>query len=356
MMLNGACVPCPAGCAQCSATRLGACTSCLPAYYYSSTNQTCVLCSQANCITCTAMACLACAPNYFVSPSLGCQRKCVSPCATCSETSSSDCLSCVAGFTFNSSSLQNCQPNLTCNNNGSCSMCPFGYSMLVSSNYATCVKCNGNCQRCNSQDGNSNICLGCYDGLFLNGTICSACSSFCTICTGVSSCFQCALGFVAQQAASVPTSSINTNVGASSVVYQPLTCLACTSNCATCYNTPSTCLSCNANFMLSGTTCLGQFAIDLTVTFAPSNNDYSFFNDNYNSIMSGLASAAGVAPAAINVKSIVYNSVILNAAVTSTNQPNSNAAKSMQASINNYFSGLNIVNLQVANSVVTNPG
>lgn len=69
--------------------------------------------------------------------------------------------------------------------------------------------------------------------------------------------------------------------------------------------------------------------------------------------MSGLASAAGVALSAINVKSIIYNSVILNAAVTSNNAPDSDAAKNMQNSINSYFTNLNIPNLAVVDSSIS---
>lgn len=105
--------------------------------------------------------------------------------------------------------------------------------------------------------------------------------------------------------------------------------------------------------MLSGTVCQGQFALEVSVTFNPAGNDYSIFNNNYNQIMSGLASAAGVALSAINVKSIIYNSVILNAAVTSNNAPDSDAAKNMQNSINSYFTNLNIPNLAVVDSSIS---
>lgn len=66
--------------------------------------------------------------------------------------------------------------------------------------------------------------------------------------------------------------------------------------------------------------------------------------------MNGLASAAGVSLSAINVKSIIYNSVILNAAVTSNNSPDSDAARNMQNSINSYFANLAIPNLVVVDS------
>jgi hypothetical protein len=347
-MYQGQCINCPVGCAQCSITQLGQCTSCLPGYFYNAQTQVCQTCSQANCISCNSMACLACAPGFIVSPSLTCQLQCASPCATCSQTNPTECLSCIAGYTLNTNSLQNCQPNLSCNANGTCNICPFGYSLLVVQFNSTCVQCVSGCQRCNPN--NPNACFTCNQGFYLNGTTCSACPSFCTMCSSATICFSCASGFVAQQAATLPTSTLSTGNGVSNVVMQPVRCLACTSPCATCFNSPTTCLSCEANFVLSGTVCQGQFALQVSVTFNPAGNDYSIFNENYNQIMNGLASAAGVSLSAINVKSIIYNSVILNAAVTSNNSPDSDAARNMQNSINSYFANLAIPNLVVVDS------
>ena len=146
MMLQGSCVSCPIGCAQCSISKLGICTSCLIGYYYNSNAQNCQVCPQSNCLSCTANACLYCALGYMISPSLTCQQICLSPCATCSESDPSVCLSCVAGYIFNIQTTQNCQPDLSCNNNQTCSICPFSFALSVNSNNeATCVQCNSTC-------------------------------------------------------------------------------------------------------------------------------------------------------------------------------------------------------------------
>ena len=92
-----------------------------------------------------------------------------------------------------------------------------------------------------------------------------------------------------------------------------MTCVACSAPCATCFNSPTTCLSCNAGFLLSGNSCLDEFFVEVSVTFNPTNNNYDFFNDNYEVILTGMANAAGVSLSAIVVQSIIYNSVILNA-------------------------------------------
>lgn len=91
--------------------------------------------------------------------------------------------------------------------------------------------------------------------------------------------------------------------------------------------------------------------VDVSVTFNPTNNNYDFFNDNYEQIMTGMAQAAQVSQSAIIVKSIIYNSVILNAQITTTSGNTGN----IQNSVNNYFKNLQIANLEVAQSSIVDP-
>jgi hypothetical protein len=105
--------------------------------------------------------------------------------------------------------------------------------------------------------------------------------------------------------------------------------------------------------VLSGNVCQGQYSINVNVTFTSISNpqDNSLFTQNYNTIISGLATAAQVPQSAILVKSILYASVILNAAVTTTVDPNTNS--NLLNSINNYFTNtLKINGLQIKASVV----
>ena len=350
---SGKCVNCPQNCAQCSVTDLGSCTSCLPGYFYAASQQICKACSMSNCLTCTDLACQVCRSGYIISPSLTCQRECLLPCSTCSETDPSQCLKCVTGFTFNTNANQNCEPNLGCNNNGSCSNCPIGFSMRVNNNFATCQQCNSICARCNPNAGNT--CLSCFDGSYLDGTSCASCPSSCAKCTSATACYQCADGFIAEQAASQQTSQQSASVATAASV-APVNCLACAGNCLTCINSPTTCLSCRDNFRKSGNKCLNLNKIELSVTFTPSNNDFSFFNNNYDTIMSGLASAAGVPQSDIIVKEIIYSSVVLNADVTTTAVAGSDQATNIQSSIDSYFKDLSITNLAVAQATIVNPG
>lgn len=349
VMSGGICINCPANCAQCSLSNVGLCTSCLPGYYYSS-NQVCTACPQSNCLSCTALACTTCVTGWTLSPSLTCMKQCILPCATCSSTDPSVCLSCIAGFVLNTAATQNCQPDTSCNSNGTCTNCPFGFAMVVTNNSAKCNQCVTSCARCNPN--NANQCLSCYTGSYLNGSTCAACPSSCKMCSSPTICFQCASGFVAQQAA-VQVSSKTTSSGP--IGANPLTCLACTAPCATCYNTPTTCLTCQSGFMLSGNRCLNTNQIDVSVTFTTAGGDNTIFTNNYNTIMTGLANAAGVPQSNIIVSSIVYSSVVFNAIVTINAAANSDLANNIQTSINNYFSTLNITGLTVSQSSIVNP-
>lgn len=351
VMNNGVCINCPANCALCSLSNIGLCTSCLPGYYFSA-SQNCVACPMSNCLACNSLACTTCAMGYMLSPSLTCMKKCILPCATCSATDPSICTSCISGYTYNEQATQNCQPDTTCNNNGSCSNCPFGFAMSVVNNEATCVQCSSGCSRCDPN--NANKCLACFTGSYLNGTTCASCPSNCYMCSSPTMCYMCVSGFVAQQAATQQSSNA---VGSSPMMgTYPVTCLACSGNCATCMNTPTTCLTCQSGFSLSGNRCLNDNQIDVEVTFNTDGGDNSIFTNNYNQIMSGLASSAGVAQSNIIVSSIVYSSVILNAVVTIDAAPGSSQATNIQNAINNYFTNLNIPGLTVAQSTVVNPG
>ena len=183
--------------------------------------------------------------------------------------------------------------------------------MKVATGFSTCEQCTNNCARCNPN--NLNQCFSCFEGSFLDGNNCSSCPSSCAVCSSATVCFECATGFVQQQAASQQTSQLGVGSGLASAGGAPLTCVACSAPCATCFNSPTTCLSCNAGFLLSGNSCLDEFFVEVSVTFNPTNNNYDFFNDNYEVILTGMANAAGVSLSAIVVQSIIYNSVILNA-------------------------------------------
>ena len=260
----------------------------------------------------------------MVSPSLSCMQTCVSPCASCSETDPTLCTACIAGFKYNTAAAQNCEPDLDCNTNGTCTNCPFGYSLRVENSFASCTACSSTCARCNPSEGNAGVCLSCFSGSWLNGITCEACPANCKKCINSQSCLMCASGSVPMQASTQQTSDLNSGSGIASAGNEPVICLACTAPCATCINSQTTCLSCTSGFTLSGNNCLNSNFIAVSVVFAPTGNVYSHFNDQFSTILSGMATAAGVQEKDIIIQSIVYSSVALNAAVTSTAAAGSN--------------------------------
>ena len=128
---------------------------------------------------------------------------------------------------------------------------------------------------------------------------------------------------------------------------EPVLCIACASPCATCRNAPTTCLSCLSGFSLSGNNCLNVNRIAVSVTFAPDGNVYSLFNDQFATIVAGMAEAAGVAEKDIVINSVVYSSVVLNSAITTSAAPGSAADTNIKNALNNYFDNLNLPNLRV---------
>lgn len=209
--------------------------------------------------------------------------------------------------------------------------------MKLAQSFSTCEQCGSNCARCNPNGVNS--CFSCFEGMFLNGTVCSECPSSCAKCSSETVCFECAIGFIPQQAASQQTSSLLSGIPSTSGA--PVMCMACTSPCASCVNSPTTCLSCTGDFQLSGNNCLNSSIVNVTVTFSPTNNNYDFFNNAYEQILSGMATAANVAQSSIIVNSIIYNSVILSADVATS----SGQVGNVQAALDTYFKNLKIADL-----------
>ena len=121
-----------------------------------------------------------------------------------------------------------------------------------------CVQCStaAGCARCDPNAGNGVVCLSCFDGKFLNGQNCEDCPSGCAKCITSTTCIMCSSGFVAVQAATLQTSEFTASQGLASAGDGPVSCVACTSPCATCRNSPTTCLSCVSGRVLSGNDCV----------------------------------------------------------------------------------------------------
>lgn len=140
--------------------------------------------------------------GYFQSGPNTCSASCSLPCATCSAANPSKCKSCIAGYSFSSTS-NTCNKILSCN--GACSVCPLGYAL----SQGTCIECTGNnCQSCSSSTLSQ--CDSCMNGYYLNSTNnqCVSCSSTCATCQSVDGCITCASGFTATETSLVESSEI----------------------------------------------------------------------------------------------------------------------------------------------------
>ena len=288
----------------------------------------------------------------MVSPTLVCMLNCVSPCSSCLESNPSICTACIAGFKTNNAVAQNCEPDLDCNSNGTCTNCPFGYSLLVENFFSSCVACSSSCARCKPTQGNSGVCLSCFDGNWLNGEACDSCPANCMKCINSQSCLMCASGSVPMQAATQQTSELNSGSGLASAGNEPVICLACTSPCVTCINSQTTCLTCETGFTLSGNNCLNSNPINVTVVFAPTGNVYSHFNDQFGTIVTGMASAAGVGEKSVVIGAVIYSSVTLGIVVSSPTAAGTAESNTIVTNLNTYFTNLNLPGLAVTQSTV----
>lgn len=140
---GGACVPCAAGCAKCTATKLYECytagtpsQSCPTGFetkVVNNTNTGCIPCP-AFCKTCASGVCSVCRDDYILSSDGKCLAKCKSPCQTCNAGAPTQCTSCIGQHVLSGNT---CNPDLSCNNAVTCTSCPIGYNLMS----GLCVKC-----------------------------------------------------------------------------------------------------------------------------------------------------------------------------------------------------------------------
>ena len=167
-LINGQCVLCPVGCSLCSSVTVSNCLACALGNYYNEANGSCLACSS-NCAICNANGCTSCFDKYIISASSICISKCLDPCSTCDPANSTNCRSCVAGYDW--IAKIGCVPDLNCNRDNTCTVCPFTYSLSYQSStifsYQNCVACrsSSNCARCNPN--NPSQCISCSMGTWL---------------------------------------------------------------------------------------------------------------------------------------------------------------------------------------------
>jgi len=356
--INGQCVLCPVGCGICSASYPSICLACAQGNYYDFISQGCIACS-ANCATCNAGGCQTCIYNYTLTATFTCAPRCFYPCAACIPGQPDQCTQCVAGFTNSTSSLQNCVPIVTGNN---CTVCSFGYSLLINNNATAptqkCVPCAtaSNCARCNPT--NTAVCFSCRFGTYLNSNnICVACPSGCTNCYNPTTCFACGPGYVALLSSSIAV-SLGTNGKPTAkapfaLTYQPVSCSACVSPCQTCYNNPNTCLTCVQGYTFNNNLCISNFNFGLNFVLSMPTSQNSQFANNYYNFLTSISNSINVPLSSLSVTNIIYGSVTINLGVSTTAAPGSSTASTQQQNLNNLVHQSSIAGMTVGSGALT---
>jgi len=162
------------------------------------------------------------------------------------------------------------------------------------------------------------------------------------MCTSLSICLSCQIGYVAQTMASLVALST-----------QPVTCVACASPCATCYGSTITCLTCIASYTIQGSLCISNFNYQMKMVLATT---ASVFNPKYLSFLTSVASSISTSINNIAVLSIVNGSVTVTMLITSANSPSSNGAITEQNNLNGFQNGGTIAGMSITSNTVTTNG
>lgn len=332
------CVQCAVPCLTCSGIANTQCLSCLPTYTLSgNVPGTCVICNTAGsqflnpiddmcyncdattCLTCagSATSCLICAAGLFKYPDGSC-GSCTEPGYYQYNDGISRCAPCSMGCLQCSGSPTNCQ---MCDNDNQfynvagvanfCALCDLQTSFLQGN---ICTKCSSNCASCQNS---ATYCTSCPKGKYLyvrdntcgncknevgfykdaitdpSMLLCSACLPECASCSNTIVCESCIQGqyLYANKSCSVCTAQNEAITGTS--------CVNCDSSCLTCKGPLQTdCLTCTFEKYLSPQNeCIKRNYMNVeSRTFAADLMQASFlFNTNIESTVGDLNEAAEVA-------------------------------------------------------------
>ena len=184
-------------------------------------SSTCEKCTT-GCRTCTdAVTCQSCELGYSLVGS-----NCIAIPDNCvGINSTGHCTACFGGYALNSVRT-GCNPDVSCNSNSSCVICPDGY-FLQSGQCQTCSS-HANCQACDASTGAT--CIKCNDGFYLDrSNVCQSCPTNCLTCDTLTYCTKASDGYyITLQESGAYSGSIG----------------QCQSPCGTCTDFASSCLSC----------------------------------------------------------------------------------------------------------------
>lgn len=194
-------------------------------------------------------------------------------CDTCSGGS---CTTCLATFSLLGSRC-------------SCDSSLGLYLTLDGKACALCEEIFYGCDTC-SFDGAATSCSKCQDGLYLNGTECSYCSSACATCSAVNTCASCPSGYTWDGISNClcGPSCLSCSSSVSNCSSCILTILGAFGQCTGCYpgsflnssnlcqNCPSTCVTCDSN--ANCTSC--SVTLEVINGICTCNTNQGFFLDN----------------------------------------------------------------------------
>lgn len=242
------CASCPVG----SALTSGSC-GCSTGYYRDPTDNLCKPTPN-------------CGDGTFFSAAMKCEA-CHPLCATCSGSTSSNCLSCStnAGLSGTSTCLCNTGYYFDAALKACTAIPTCAAGTFVDSTFK-CAKCHPSCRECNGPNpGDCTVCItdatktsptavvsscACKPGTLFNGIACSACNINCATCgTNVDVCLTCPAGFILQNSRCV------CDVNNKQYLDSTSKCLACHPRCKSC-NGPNNnqCLTCDPGSVLTKAT------------------------------------------------------------------------------------------------------
>ncbi|KAL4450910.1 hypothetical protein ABPG74_011752 [Tetrahymena malaccensis] len=204
-----------------------------------------------------------CTNGQYLDSNQICQN-CDPSCYLCDQ-SPTNCTGCQNGYYLQNNSCFQCQPScLTCDQQFICTSCKNGY--YLDPTYFICLSCSQSCKTCSE---NSQKCLSCNDGFYMDNSqtipTCLQCQNDCKTCnSSPSSCTSCFDGYFLNttnnqcqpcdsKCALCTNSSINCNSCIDGYYVQNNTCQKCDRSCKACQNTSISCTSCYNNYYYDST-------------------------------------------------------------------------------------------------------
>jgi len=105
-------------------------------------------------------------------------------------------------------------------------------------------------------------------------------------------------------------------------------CIACSSNCATCDILPEKCTSCPENYTLRGTRCSNLYNVQFRYII---DTNYTTFmaNSETHALIKKIATLAGVSEDNVHIHNVTFSSVNISGEVASTNLSNASAIQTV---------------------------